>query len=170
MITIQQAKALGRYYSIYRNNLEELARLLGIEIWYITEGHFDGVSVILPNKRKIILVDILSKNPGRIRFTIAHEIGHIITRSRPENKEKVFFSIGRNTYQEKIANAFAVELLMPKAAVYECYKKGMSLTELCKFFEVSKEAMLYRLNELGLKVKPELTKDTFIAKVANWGK
>lgn len=63
-------------------------------------------------KRKIIIVnDNVSK--GRVRFSIAHELGHYFLRHGPVALNMLNCK-DRPTHQEVDANAFASELLMSK--------------------------------------------------------
>jgi Zn-dependent peptidase ImmA (M78 family) len=106
----------------------------------------------------------------RQRFTIAHELGHLILhRGRLlESKLIVDHSIrvswrdvtsGHGTDLEEIqANAFAAELLMPEALVRDkvhlLFHEGMDrdflVSSLAKAFDVSVEAMGFRLVNLGI--------------------
>lgn len=96
----------------------------------------------------------------RRNLTGAHELGHFIaTRRRPEiyQDEK-----HENSREERYANAFASAFLMPARVTMEKFKEstiGSShLTRrhiilLAKFFGVSRQAMVLRLEELGLTKK-----------------
>lgn len=89
-----------------------------------------------------------SQNEKIKRFTIAHEIGHLIINmgyqadwEKWENSPKKYTRSG-NSLQEQIANEFAAALLMPEAeyvlATTE-YRKGNSIDvqKLADIFEVS---------------------------------
>lgn len=89
----------------------------------------------------------------RQRFTVAHELGHFALdhgdspRDTPDN-----FSSRTNSVQERQANQFAAELLMPADAIQEIVASGRySLDELADIFKVSKVAMSYRITNLGVK-------------------
>lgn len=70
------------------------------------------------------------------RFVIAHEIGHHHLRHQvPEDK------------LEQEANAFASELLMPGSALKQSVADGLGLSALCRRFAVSKQAMVYALQD-----------------------
>ena len=52
--------------------------------------------------------------------------------------------------QETEANYFAAELLMPEILIDRCIENGMfSITELAASFQVSDQAMRYRLINIG---------------------
>ena len=82
------------------------------------------------------------------RFTIAHEFGHYFLHRTGD-----FFDDGqqdRKRDQEKEANAFAAELLMPYEWVRHDYETITDPNELARKYEVSKQAMWYCLMELNL--------------------
>ncbi len=95
--------------------------------------------------------------PSRRAFTVAHELGHFIsTRRKP-----VVLRTDRtpSSREEKYADHFASAFLMPARAVAQRFAEltaGHShLTRrivvfLAHFFQVSREAMVHRLEELGL--------------------
>lgn len=100
-----------------------------------------------------------SHSPRRKRFTIAHEIGHLIFHRhligdgiidnkayRAEGMPKPS-KIGPR--QETEANKFAANLLMPATAIIELHNAGMtSAKELADRMEVSEAAMEIRLSAM----------------------
>ena len=103
----------------------------------------------------------------RRRFTVAHEIGHLVLhRGRPLVLDHVrvnFRNAASSTatdHEEIQANAFAAELLMPAAQVMASARAALEggrasdaalLRDLADGFDVSEQAMEYRLVNLGLK-------------------
>jgi len=104
----------------------------------------------------------------RQRFTIAHEIGHLLMHHQAgdslivDNTVRVNFrddlsSLATNE-QEIEANAFAAALLMPRSLVLREVRAAYSpstnynqlVTDLARRFNVSAEAMGFRLLNLGL--------------------
>lgn len=84
----------------------------------------------------------------RMRFTIAHELGHIMLHNF--TTPHLDFRGQTETSIEREANAYAADLLMP----YWMIKfLGSPLknnpVDLARMFEVSEAAMLYRLKSLG---------------------
>lgn len=86
--------------------------------------------------------------PERQLFTLAHELGHALLGHRaglltgiPDDDD---------AEDERQANAFAAEFLMPAERVARWVAQGMALHQLCTNFGVSTEAMTRRLRELGL--------------------
>jgi Zn-dependent peptidase ImmA (M78 family) len=91
----------------------------------------------------------------RQRFTCAHEIGHYVRRTEhPEEYEYIDYRdalAAQGTDQEEIyANKFAASLIMPAAEVRRLANQGMSDLQMASRFDVSVEAMQYRLQNLGL--------------------
>lgn len=147
--------------------IESIAEKLGI---IIQKEDFDGdlSGILFRDPDGVIIgVNSLHSNPRR-RFTIAHEIGHyILHKGDPVHIDRGFRVNFRDSkssmaidFEEIEANAFAAALLMPEKKVIETVKKkfkeGIDLednTELKKIadeFEVSQQAMLIRLVNLGL--------------------
>jgi hypothetical protein len=105
------------------------------------------------------------RSPGRRRFTIAHEIGHLVLHV-PSVRE-VFYDLPADIREldegppgeklpelrrrEREANVFARELLMPERLVSEqAHATGFNLPALAGRFEVSVPAMRLRLRLLKL--------------------
>jgi hypothetical protein len=87
----------------------------------------------------------------RRRFTIAHEIGHFVLHpelARPERGGDVT-EAGR--VQEREADAFAAELLMPEDLVRQAAREhGADVDRLADRFDVSRAAMRTRLARLDI--------------------
>lgn len=73
----------------------------------------------------------------RRRFTIAHEIGHLLLGHTCNE--------GSGTTNETEANIFASELLMPLKLLKSDYPRIKNLPDLAKLYRVSQQAMSYRL-------------------------
>ena len=121
----------------------------------------------LDNKNAVIGVN-QTHHPNRRRFTIAHEIGHFIMHDFEgfhfdSNNQKYLLKLrSKNSHlfnpaEEREANEFAAELLMPKAFIQEDMKAfsdkdlmyDEDLTELAKKYKVSVQALTFRLQNLG---------------------
>jgi Zn-dependent peptidase ImmA (M78 family) len=94
---------------------------------------------------------------NRKRFTAAHELGHYVRRSeRPEEYEYVDYRDERSSNgtaeEERFANGFAANLLMPREVVESLQEERTPDFLLAKQFGVSREAMRNRLDNLGLLV------------------
>lgn len=88
----------------------------------------------------------------RQRFTIAHELGHFALKhgNRFRDTASNFASVQFDPAETQ-ANRFAAELLMPAAAINGLIeKRGVTdFSRLAALFDVSQQAMQYRLRNLG---------------------
>lgn len=87
----------------------------------------------------------------RNRFTIAHELGHVllghVNEGNPRELDTTFVNYNP---VERAANIFAAELVMPEMKVKELFRGASSVQQLSEIFGVSNAAMSYRLQNLGL--------------------
>ncbi|WP_098959504.1 ImmA/IrrE family metallo-endopeptidase [Pseudonocardia sp. N23] len=120
----------------------------------------------LRDGNRIVIGVNSNHSPNRQRFTIAHEVGHLLLHEgRALTVDKVVRISYRNEVssmatdlQEIQANSFAAALLMPeihvRATVSPLVSSGMSedaiAAKLAKTFDVSPQAMSYRLLNLGI--------------------
>lgn len=108
-----------------------------------------------------ILANESHRNEGRIRFTIAHELGHFLLEHHQMDMEEGFTcspadmgiarGSGRHARQEAEANRFAIEMLAPRsqlAALLESDPDIATMHRLAKTLEISREAALRRLVDL----------------------
>lgn len=92
---------------------------------------------------------------NRRRFTCAHELGHYVRRS-DQTREYTTVDLrsglsSEGTDEEEIyANAFAACLLMPESEVLRMHGEGMFDWEMAIRFDVSREALQFRLRDLNL--------------------
>ncbi|HOK20164.1 MAG TPA: ImmA/IrrE family metallo-endopeptidase, partial [Thermosynergistes sp.] len=124
-------------------------RKLDIELVEDEADSIDAMLIHVPPGKPIIAVNS-SRPLCRRRFSIAHEIGHYLL-----GHNSLSFSgsgggmIKCESRQERAANAFAAEFLMPKKLLArEAHK--YSLRALARRYLVSMQAMEIRLKELGL--------------------
>ena len=147
--------------------VEDLARQLGAKL---SRDPFDGeTSGMLYRAGGDIVIGINGRqSKQRQRFTIAHELGHLLLhRGRPMIIDKHVRINWRDetsslaTDQEEIqANWFAAELLMPRAAVqseleqlvpqYGTRDVRKLVRVMATRFDVSEQAMSIRLSNLGI--------------------
>jgi Zn-dependent peptidase ImmA (M78 family) len=84
----------------------------------------------------------------RQRFTVAHEIGHLMLHPVGEEFRDASF---KGDIREAQANGYAANLLMPERVVYRYARfHRMTLDDMADCFEVSHAAMKIRLAKLGL--------------------
>lgn len=142
----------------------QIAAAKGASVTYDT---FDGeVSGLLYRDEERKVIGVNSQHPlVRQRFTIAHEIGHLLMHEgRPvfiDRLVRVNARDGSATNEEVEANAFAAALLMPRTLVEPAVadavgRRGANVgreelfAELAERFQVSAVAMGYRLTNLGI--------------------
>ncbi len=112
--------------------------------------------VIIDDGLKVIGVN--ENHPKTLqRFTIAHELGHYL--NGHEHFEKTFIKDETRFYdsyfqQEKEADAFAAELLMPKSILEkDLAEHGLDIEKLKEKYQVSEQALWIRLTTLRLAEK-----------------
>lgn len=139
-----------------------IAKNLDVEIVYeITEDSLSGFLFKEEENQRTIIGVNASHHPNRQRFTIAHEIGHLLLHNiEGFHFDEINFrnsksSQGRDK-KEIDANRFAAELLMPEKFIERDMKKiktvdllhGNHLPSLAKQYQVSVRAMTIRLANL----------------------
>lgn len=147
-------------------DVEAIARHLDAQV---VEEKFDRtVSGMLYRDGDHVVIGVNSAHADRRRrFTIAHEIGHLVLhKGRPLVLDHVrvnFRDANSSTasdLEEIQANAFAAEILMPKDQVLANARRLLEddsrteaavIADLALGFEVSEQAMEYRLINLGLR-------------------
>jgi Zn-dependent peptidase ImmA (M78 family) len=126
-------------------NLIELLEDRGIRIYEIhSDQNFDGLSGFIDEIPVIIInnrMDLV-----RIRFTVAHELGHILL-NFPKVERKL---------KERMCHAFAGALLLPQSAIFSeigRIRKKITLWELKKLkgiYGISIQAIMARAHNLGI--------------------
>jgi Zn-dependent peptidase ImmA (M78 family) len=141
--------------------VEKIAKQLGAEVQYEA---FDGeVSGMLYRKGARALIGVNSTHVAtRQRFTLAHEIAHLRLHNGVfiDRLVRVNWRDGTSDPEEVQANAFAAELLMPRRFMTQEIERLIArrrqiapeqlTADLAEIFRVSKEAMRYRLVNLGV--------------------
>ena len=120
-------------------DIEGLAHLISIKVERMAGMKWDGI--IFRQGPAIYVAK--ERSPERQRFTIAHGIGHLLLHKGEEYRED-FLTISE---EEREANRFAIDLLMPQYRVMNYV--GYPVKEIAERFGVSIATMKYRLNELG---------------------
>lgn len=154
---------------------QEAARLLTVA-WPFGTIPIDPITIARAAGVRVVTADLgsdtmgaLIKQPGqdptimineadssnRQRFTCAHELGHWVRRSEEEQSyttvdlRNPISSTGSDP-EEVFANEFAACLLMPEPMVKRLHRDGLRDIEMSIQFRVSREAMEFRLKNLGL--------------------
>lgn len=155
---IRLAKKVSDQYGI--NNIkclpidvEKIAKYFDINIVpHILSENMSGF--FFKKEQKLFLAVNQTHNEHRQRFTIAHEIAHYLLHLRNEvlhyDNHLFFRSDNVLSPDEVEANSFAAELLMPEELVDKLIAMRIkSIDELANRFNVSEDAMRYRLTNLG---------------------
>lgn len=139
-----------------------LAGALGVKVYNAKFGA-KGIHGLLAIRsgRPSIYVEA-SDAPARKRFTIAHELGHYLLHFGDQDIEHIdeaddFRSVADldegwspERRREWEANTFAAALLMDEESVREHWPRVGSVDGMAALYQVSKQAMVFRLAELGL--------------------
>jgi len=160
MYTINQVESIADeiHTQLYKEedeiiNVVEIAKQLGFDV-YSSNFSSDIAGMVINSKDKHAIYVNQSDIIERQRFTIAHEIGHIILHHNI--KESEFEEVdyrGKNKVfepKEYEANNFAAALLMPRKKAIEIWKEIEDLDDFAVKFKVSKMAAAIRLQNLGL--------------------
>ena len=135
---------------------------------FLAEMEESGIVLINKNglknyngEKKIILVNS-NDSALRRRFTVAHELAHYFLHLSPEEKELVAYRDSyylEKTQQEKQADYFASNLLMPESkvkaamdalrATVKYFTNQQKITFVSNMFLVSPAAAKVRLQQLG---------------------
>ena len=146
--------------------VHKIAAAEGIELVSSTSKGLESGFAFRDGTRRVIGVNT-RETSRRQRFTIGHEIGHLLLHDRALTVDQTVRVHKRDevssmaTDREEIeANGFAAALLMPEpmvvAAASEHLRDGARIsrddlvTRLAREFDVSTEAMGYRLINLGM--------------------
>jgi Zn-dependent peptidase ImmA (M78 family) len=112
-------------------DLPQIITDLGVILGRLETSRFEGASVIVDGYPYIFVSPRFS---GRMLFTLAHEVGHLITHHKSSSRRSVSFDLAGqignvNRYKsqaEFFVNAFASVLLMPARGI------GIALQEIRK--------------------------------------
>lgn len=128
-----------------------MAKGLGIEVYNRENAGWDGaLSIDQEEFTARIFVEANHSNT-RQRFTIAHELGHLLLHPDTYIHRDTKRQIHSSSYKEREANQFAAELLMPRWMVTFAFDHlAQSPEALAGLFDVSPEAMSIRMRKLNL--------------------
>jgi Zn-dependent peptidase ImmA (M78 family) len=147
--------------------VDTLARTEGIRLAFDSIGGDDISGILYRRDEAAVMVVNAHHHPHRKRFTIAHEIGHYVLHKADaylDGKAAVRFRDGASAMgtdrEEREANGFAASLLMPAAWLDVRFRdlvtgspsvdEDQAVVRLAEEFDVSQQALLFRLVNLGL--------------------
>ncbi len=129
-------------------DLYEFAGKIGLRIREVESRGFEGAIVRLWNKPTgIIALRRDVREPGRKRFTVAHEIGHYVLPGHGKYErsckgEDIEAWRGGTPRQEIEANRFASELLLPTAHVRRIVQAQLASIETAKYLNSNLQTSL----------------------------
>ncbi len=144
------ADALRHYWGLGHEPIPNLVELLeerGVKIFSFPLGNIGGLAARArhPGRPSVPLVVVNAHDWGeRQRFTIAHELGHIV------------LEVSCQLKTERVAHRFAGAFLMPSEAMW--LEVGKHRTSIClgellalkRLFGVSIQALTHRCSDLGI--------------------
>lgn len=152
MSPVEAARALRSYWKLPEGpvpNLVELMELNGIVVSVLTlrgeenaAARVDAFSTSALNRPIVVVTPERARSVYRHRFTCAHELGHLILHRE--------LAVG-DPRQEREADAFAAEFLMPRSEIEPVLPATMNLPRLGQISQtwgVSPEALVFRMQEL----------------------
>jgi Zn-dependent peptidase ImmA (M78 family) len=155
MIQNTVSEIIAKYQKAAPVKVVSVANELGLKVYHL-DSMPDEISGMIRREDKFggnsgyaIFVNGKHANVRR-RFTIAHEIGHYVLHRDLIGdgivEDALLRANGLTNAIERQANTFAADLLMPWSLIMEAGDKGIVMIDkLAKLFEVSKDAMSYRL-------------------------
>ncbi len=126
---------------IYIDTFENYAARTNCSVSDLTSnGKMKDGYTVKSGMSSVILYHDVNKYEPRLKWTIAHEIGHIYMGHKKDNGN-----------EEVEAHWFAAEFLTPIPIIFEILKKGVkvSTTTLSELFGISPEAAIKRVNSLN---------------------
>lgn len=144
---------LARTGDILTEPLADLIeRAFGVDVGVEPLGDgMDGLAVATPELKLILAAP--SAVPARQRFTIAHELGHLLASDDQQIHTDADIYRTDRVESEIRANAFAAHLLMPTPQLREVVQPGFDRAAFCELattWRVSPSSLAARLEELRL--------------------
>jgi Zn-dependent peptidase ImmA (M78 family)/transcriptional regulator with XRE-family HTH domain len=136
--------------------LNTLEDVYGVKIWYRNLGEEGSAASVVATFGAAVLMN-LTEAPWRRNFSFGHEVFHLLTwQSIPMQLVKE--DVALKDKVEKLANAFASNLLLPADDIKLAFKRRVKegkigytdIIAVAREFDVSTAALLYRLRGLRL--------------------
>lgn len=152
MISIEWAKKISE--GSFPNGPEELAARLGIDVRVSPLSGCDGWVLSVPTRVVIRLNE--NASPARRRFTLAHELGHLLLGIPTIVGESIRDSLRSNSVEERSVNDLAGELLLPESIVRQRLPSvpvvATQFRKLAKTANVSELAVAIRVANLAKQI------------------
>lgn len=135
-----------------------IARELGLEVMDTDLPDQVYGALLKEAGKDPVIVLHYADNPKRKRFTCAHELGHFVYRNEQNVLDEEYSYLDLRSpasstgeeIEEVMANRFAAHLLMPEDEVEKLHAQKTSHLDMALYFDVSSEALKYRLKNMGL--------------------
>ncbi len=135
-----------------------IAEKLNLEIIPYDDFPNDVSALLLKQKERSIIGVNTKHSKTRQRFSIAHEIGHYVLAHYKESyldltdiyEDANNLHSSLKDFEEKEANCFASELLIPAGMITKDFKKLKDAPSLAEQYEVSDQALWIKLMKLKL--------------------
>ncbi|MBG7444459.1 hypothetical protein APB53_29180 [Pseudomonas aeruginosa] len=144
------AERLRSYWGLGLGPIAHMVRVVeraGAVVAFFQDASTEVDALSIVSRRPVIVRNDAKQSPFRLRFDIAHELGHLVLHEGQVTGD-------RKTESE--ANRFASAFLLPRTTFIKAFpRRGTRLdwagiSNLKMDFQVSKAAILYRAKSLGL--------------------
>lgn len=130
---------------------------LGIDVLFVESSEDDLLGAAITSAEMPLIVINCNQSQPRALFTLAHELGHLLSGGESMLVTDMNFS-GRPNSIERFANAFAAEFLLPTKYVEfvrpSFQNDYLFIADLLSYSGVSWRTLVYRLHNLGLITAP----------------
>lgn len=144
------AEQVRRHWSLGTGPIAHMVRVVeraGAVVAFFRDASTEVDALSITSRRPVIVRNDSKASPYRLRFDIAHELGHLVLHEGQVTGD-------RKTETE--ANRFASAFLMPRTSFLKVFpRRGhridwVGVREVKLQFQVSKAAILYRAKSLGV--------------------
>jgi Zn-dependent peptidase ImmA (M78 family)/DNA-binding XRE family transcriptional regulator len=153
-------EAIANYFRLFLglgddpiDNLVSIVERLGIAVLFldVNSDKFSGLTLQTDINTPLIVVNKNMPNDHK-RFTIAHELGHLIMHIPFAEDSEFYEALEDLDSVEKQADSFAGAFLMPKLKAEYSFRPltYSRLTDLKLYWKASKQAIIYRAKDLGI--------------------
>lgn len=146
----QAAERLRTYWGLGLGPVSHMVRVVeraGAVIAFFQDASTEVDALSIVSRRPVIVRNDAKQSPFRLRFDIAHELGHLVLHEGQVTGD-------RKTESE--ANRFASAFLLPRTTFVKAFPRRGSrldwvgISKMKMDFQVSKAAILYRAKSLGV--------------------
>ena len=146
----QAAERVRAHWGLGMGPISHMVRVVeraGAVVAFFQDASTEVDALSIVSRRPVIVRNDAKQSPFRLRFDIAHELGHLVLHEGQVTGD-------RKTESE--ANRFASAFLLPRTTFIKAFPRRGSrmdwpgLSDMKMEFQVSKAAILYRAKSLGL--------------------